>query len=442
MTAKILVVDDSITIQKIVAMAFENEDASVEGIGDGSEALTRLKILHPDIVLADVDMPGLNGFELSRKIKESSELNSIPVMLLASDFEEFNENLFRESLADYHITKPFKSEDLVLNVMELLNGRSQNGAEEETDDVIELSSAHRVDGDVVIELGEDQLMDAHAEFASDEEDEIELDLPNNHHLTGLDEKEATGHDEFAAEVVGEKILSNQRPEEDPPVDIATTIDGPAEMELTDQEESLDELLMKVEELSRKEERTLDNGQELSRMKAIDEMLNEVDALKGEPLVMATDDENNFKDATETRLSPDPTESDAVLPEVLPEGDYGGEENTEMLEATFAETTNGKKYPAVAEENPFPSKEKIMGTGNIEKSNEPQLPQEAQLNQIMETEVRRLLQQSLTPLIEKEISGLFEKIMRTVEENVLKITPGIAKEIIEKEIDEIKSMEDS
>ena len=69
MALRILVADDSITIQKIVAMAFANEDAEVEGIGNGKEAFDKIPDFKPDIVLADVDMPGLNGFELSEKIK-------------------------------------------------------------------------------------------------------------------------------------------------------------------------------------------------------------------------------------------------------------------------------------------------------------------------------------------------------------------------------------
>ncbi len=120
MTSKILVADDSITIQKIVAMAFENEDAVVEGIGNGKAAFERLKNFSPDVVLADVDMPGYNGFELSRRIKESSEFQSVSVLLLASDFEDFNEGLFLESRADDHISKPFKSDDIVQKVKELL----------------------------------------------------------------------------------------------------------------------------------------------------------------------------------------------------------------------------------------------------------------------------------------------------------------------------------
>ena len=109
MTKRILVVDDSITIQKIVAMAFEKEDAVVDGVSNGKDALEKMKDFQPDIVLADVDMPGLTGLELSKKIKGDPKYNLLKVLLLASDFEDFNENLFKDSGADDHISKPFKS---------------------------------------------------------------------------------------------------------------------------------------------------------------------------------------------------------------------------------------------------------------------------------------------------------------------------------------------
>ena len=95
MAKKILVADGSITIQKIVAMAFEREDTIVEGTSSGKDALDRMENFRPDIVLADVDMPGLTGFELSKKIKNNPKFNSTKVLLLASDFEDFNENLFK-----------------------------------------------------------------------------------------------------------------------------------------------------------------------------------------------------------------------------------------------------------------------------------------------------------------------------------------------------------
>ena len=124
MTVRILVADDSITIQKIVAVAFENEDAEVEGIGDGQKAFDRIPDFKPDIVLADVDMPGLNGFQLCRKIKGASDLKNIKVMLLSSDFEGFDEELFKKCRAENHISKPFKSVDIVEMVTRVMEDGS------------------------------------------------------------------------------------------------------------------------------------------------------------------------------------------------------------------------------------------------------------------------------------------------------------------------------
>ena len=79
---------------KIVAMAFENEDAVVEGASRAQEALDRMDFFKPDIVLADIDMKDLTGFDLSQKIKADSKFNTVKVLLLASDLEDFNKNLF------------------------------------------------------------------------------------------------------------------------------------------------------------------------------------------------------------------------------------------------------------------------------------------------------------------------------------------------------------
>lgn len=308
---------------------------------------------------------------------------------------------------------------------------------------------------------------------SSEKEEIDLALPHNHELTGLDEEE--------------KVFSDPPVEEDRPAEVAAALDDQAEMEMTDQEGSLDELLMKVEELSRKSEEISANGsqEELSRMEAIDAMLKEVSTLKEEPCFVAAEDGNDFRATNDSQLSPDPAESETVLAEV----DYVSEENAEALETAFDEITNGGKSPAIGtklsenqesicqeeavtaepdnligdietpslstahenllpdlEEETSPSKETTLATDaseeSINKKGELPLPPEGQLGQLVETEVRKILEQTLTSLIEQEISGLSERIIQAVEENVRKITPGIAKMIIEKEIDKIKNMENS
>jgi DNA-binding response OmpR family regulator len=129
MKVKLLIVDDSVTIQKIVAMAFENENMIVQGASNGKEALEKLKDFHPDIIITDVDMPGIDGFEVSRKIREQEAFKSVPILLLTSDFEEFNETLFKRSLASDHLSKPFKSEKIVEKVHDLLDSHSKNSSE-------------------------------------------------------------------------------------------------------------------------------------------------------------------------------------------------------------------------------------------------------------------------------------------------------------------------
>ncbi len=121
MSAKILVADESPTIHKIVAMAFENEGMTVEGISRGEHVLEYMVDFQPDIVLADIHLPGLNGYQLSREIKDSEKFSSTRVVLLTSDFEDVDEEALKNSQADDTISKPFKSEEILKKVKSQLN---------------------------------------------------------------------------------------------------------------------------------------------------------------------------------------------------------------------------------------------------------------------------------------------------------------------------------
>jgi DNA-binding response OmpR family regulator len=156
MKEKLLIVDDSVTIQKIVAMAFENENMIVQGASNGKEALEKLKDFHPDIIITDVAMPGIDGFEVSRKIREQEAFKSVPILLLTSDFEKFNETLFKRSLASDHLSKPFKSEKIVEKVHELLDSYTENSSEllEDTQPIKEPSSEVNQDSNENTEITE------------------------------------------------------------------------------------------------------------------------------------------------------------------------------------------------------------------------------------------------------------------------------------------------
>jgi DNA-binding response OmpR family regulator len=123
MRRTILLADDSVTIRKIVELTFSESDIRVESVASGREALERLNDLRPDLVLADVVMPGPSGYDVCRAIKASDR--PVPVLLLAGTFEPFDPVEARACGSDGHVTKPFDSRQLVERIEQLL---AQGGA--------------------------------------------------------------------------------------------------------------------------------------------------------------------------------------------------------------------------------------------------------------------------------------------------------------------------
>jgi CheY-like chemotaxis protein len=130
---KLLLADDSVTIQKVVDLTFTDEGLEVITVSDGQQAWEKLQEVVPDIVLADVFMPGLNGYQLCEHIKRSERFSHIPVMLLVGSFEPFDEAEARRVGADDHLTKPFQSiRTLIGKVGNLLTGGGSRESEEAT----------------------------------------------------------------------------------------------------------------------------------------------------------------------------------------------------------------------------------------------------------------------------------------------------------------------
>ncbi len=119
MPKTLLLADDSVTIQKVVGISFASEDITLITVDNGTAAVAKAKEVRPDIVLADVVMPGLNGYEVCRQIKADPSLRHVPVLLLTGTFEAFDEARAREAGSDGHITKPFEAQALV----DLVNAR-------------------------------------------------------------------------------------------------------------------------------------------------------------------------------------------------------------------------------------------------------------------------------------------------------------------------------
>ncbi len=125
MASRILLADDSITIQKVVNLTFADEGIEVVAVSNGDVAERRLAEVSPDLVLADIFMPGKNGYELCEAIKENSQFRNVPVVLLVGAFEPFDQVEARRVRADAHLTKPFESRTLVETVRRLIGARGE-----------------------------------------------------------------------------------------------------------------------------------------------------------------------------------------------------------------------------------------------------------------------------------------------------------------------------
>jgi len=126
MTQKILLADDSVTIQKVIELTFMDEDYEVTTAGDGEEALDRLEQMSPDVVIADVHMPNASGFDVAKRSKQLHP--ATPVLLLVGTFEPFDEDDFAASGAESYLKKPFDSQELLQRVGELLDSASADNA--------------------------------------------------------------------------------------------------------------------------------------------------------------------------------------------------------------------------------------------------------------------------------------------------------------------------
>ncbi len=120
MSKTLLLADDSVVIQKLVGLSFANEDVDIVTTDNGDDAIIKAREISPDIVLADVVMPGKSGYEVCEAIKQDPALAHIPVLLLTGTFEAFDEARAELAGADGQITKPFEARALVERVNNVL----------------------------------------------------------------------------------------------------------------------------------------------------------------------------------------------------------------------------------------------------------------------------------------------------------------------------------
>jgi len=131
MKPRILVIDDEGAIRDSLRMILEYEDYQFVGAASGQEGLAIAQRERPDLVLLDIKMPGMDGMELLRRVRETS---SVPVIFLTSKDDELDEALGLAMGADDYISKPFSQRLLIARIRAILRRQELERGEATTDE--------------------------------------------------------------------------------------------------------------------------------------------------------------------------------------------------------------------------------------------------------------------------------------------------------------------
>jgi chemosensory pili system protein ChpA (sensor histidine kinase/response regulator) len=123
----VMVVDDSITVRKVTTRLLERNDMDVVSAKDGVDALAKLQELVPDVMLLDIEMPRMDGFELATHIRNDSRLRTIPIIMITSRTGEKHRNRAMEIGVNRYLGKPFVEAELLENIGALLTESKAHG---------------------------------------------------------------------------------------------------------------------------------------------------------------------------------------------------------------------------------------------------------------------------------------------------------------------------
>lgn len=119
-STKILIVDDEINIQELIKFNLKNQGYDVLVAGDGVEALRLVKTEKPDLILLDLMLPGIDGYDVCSQIRKNNSISSIPIIMITAKGEEFDKVHGLDLGADDYITKPFSIKELLARVNAIL----------------------------------------------------------------------------------------------------------------------------------------------------------------------------------------------------------------------------------------------------------------------------------------------------------------------------------
>ncbi len=121
--SNILIIDDSMDLRTVLAMSLQKAGHHVLESGDGEDGIRLAEEKHPDLVLLDVMMPKLDGWQVCHRLKNNPLTETIPVILLTSMDQKMDELRGYESGADAYVFKPWNLEQLLMSIDTLVTNR-------------------------------------------------------------------------------------------------------------------------------------------------------------------------------------------------------------------------------------------------------------------------------------------------------------------------------
>ena len=122
--ALVMVVDDSLTVRKITGRMLAREGYEVATAKDGVDALEQLLDVVPDVMLVDIEMPRMDGFDLTRNVRADARLKNVPIIMITSRTADKHRNYAKEIGVNHYLGKPYQEEDL----LGLVAGYTRQGA--------------------------------------------------------------------------------------------------------------------------------------------------------------------------------------------------------------------------------------------------------------------------------------------------------------------------
>jgi two-component system alkaline phosphatase synthesis response regulator PhoP/two-component system response regulator VicR len=126
---KILAVDDEPSIRRLVEVNLQRAGYAITTAPDGQAALNQIAHERPDMVLLDVMMPRMDGFELLRRLKADPATAGIPVLMLTARAQDADVFRGLQSGADFYLTKPFNPQELLIWVQRVFNAANQSSGQ-------------------------------------------------------------------------------------------------------------------------------------------------------------------------------------------------------------------------------------------------------------------------------------------------------------------------